>query len=149
MNQRVSGTLVRNYMTDKMVTVSQGLSMLEIANVMAKSNISSVALTDERDRISGILTERDIVRAVANGSAPNKTQASSVMWPTLISISDQAHIEDAAKVMIKNGVRHLLVSDRLNQLIVGIITATDLARYLKDSMGEDETVASEVWQLFF
>ena len=145
----MSGTLVKDYMTTKMVTVSQSLSIFDVANVLVNNNISSVALTDERNRISGILTERDIVRAVAKDSSLNKTPASAMMWPSLVSIAEDAHIEDSAKLMAMNGVRHLLVSDRLTQHIVGIITVTDLARYLKKTLGEDEFVASEVWQLFF
>jgi len=149
MSQRIDGTLVKDYMTSKMVTVNQDLSISDIANVMVNKNISSVALTDERHRISGILTERDIVKAVAKGSVLKNSPASSMKWPSLVSISDDAHIEDAAKLMAINGIRHLLVSDRLTQHIVGIITVTDLARYLKGTLGEDEIVASEVWQLFF
>jgi predicted transcriptional regulator len=149
MSQRVGGTLVKDYMSTKTVTVNQDRSISDIANVMVNKNISSVALTDERDRISGILTERDIVKAVSNGSVLNNTPASSVKWPSIVSISDDAHIEDAAKLMAVNEIRHLLVSDRLTQHIVGIITVTDLAKYLKGTLGDGEIVASEVWQLFF
>lgn len=149
MNQLTRGRLVKDYMTTRMVTVNEDRSISDIATMMLNKNISSVALTDERERISGILTERDIVRAVSNGSTLNNTPASAIKWPSLISISDDAHIEDAAKLMVVNGIRHLLVSERLTQHIVGIITVTDLAKYLKGTFGDDEIVASEVWQLFF
>jgi CBS domain-containing protein len=58
-------------------------------------------------------------------------------------------IEEAAKIMARQKVRHLLVEDSSGNNIVGIITATDLARYLKQKSQSGELPASEVWEIFF
>ena len=116
---------------------------------MVERNISSVALTDDKDSIVGILTERDIVKVVTNGVEPKGVTASSLMTNPVVSIGKDTPIEDAARIMALKNIRHLMVTDPSNQKIIGIITVTDLARYLKQNLADEEIVASEVWQLFF
>ena len=141
---------VQDYMNAKMVMRDSKASLLELAKAMVDSNVSSVAITDEEEnnnkKIIGILTERDIVRSSANGAAPNAIPAGSLISSPIISVRKDQPIEEAALVMIRNKVRHLLVEDspspspsppaRNEGVIIGIITATDLARYLKKRIKE-------------
>lgn len=149
MAQRNVDALVKDYMTTELATIDQRKSILEVAKKMVKKNISSLAMTDEDDRIAGIVTERDIVNVVTNGIAPDKVPASSLMTRPLVSIRSNSHIEDAAKTMASNRVRHLMVTDPHSGQVVGIITVTDLARYLKQNLTDEEIATSEVWHLFF
>jgi signal-transduction protein with cAMP-binding, CBS, and nucleotidyltransferase domain len=149
MAQRNVDALVEDYTTTTLVTISQRQSVLEVAKRMVERSISSIAITDEEDRIVGIVTERDIVNAITSRVAPDKAPASSLMTRPLVSITSNSHIEDAARTMISNRVRHLMVTDPHSCQVVGIITVTDLARYLKQNMTDEEIAASEVWQLFF
>ena len=168
-----------------MVMRSSKSSVLELAKVMIDSDVSSVAITDEEEnnnnnnnkKVIGILTERDIVKSIAEGASPNAIIAASLISSPIISVRKDQPIEEAALVMIRNKVRHLLVEDSPSPppahnggVIVGIITATDLARYLKKRMKEttvstttaaaredvkeqqsssEQLLLSEAWELYF
>lgn len=136
-------------MTTKMVTTSEKDSVLQIARIMADRGISSVAITNDGKRIKGILTERDIISAIAKGIPPDGVTSGSLMSQPVVAIDKGTSVEDAARVMAQKKLRHLLVEDAVTREIVGIITVTDLARYLKRSLTDEELIASEVWELFF
>lgn len=149
MAQKNGDALVEDYMTTRMITINQKSSVLEVAKRMVERNISSVAITDEKDRIAGILTERDIVKVLAKGVPANGVTASSLMTRPVESISKDSPIEDAARTMALKNIRHLTVKDPNSQQVIGIITLTDLARYLKQNITYEDIGASEVWELFF
>lgn len=176
---------VQDSMNTRMVMRSSKSSVLELAKVMIDSDVSSVAITDEEEnnnnnnnnkKVIGILTERDIVKSIAEGASPNAIIADSLISSPIISVRKDQPIEEAALVMIRNKVRHLLVEDSPSPppahnggVIVGIITATDLARYLKKRMKEttvtttaaaredlkeqqsssEQLLLSEAWELYF
>ncbi len=149
MAQKNNGATVADYMTTKMITMGWKDSVLDAAKRMMERNISSIAITDDKDRIIGILTERDVVKAVANGVPPSGITAGSLMSYPVVSIEKGSSVEDAARVIGQKKLRHLLVEDANNQDIIGIITVTDLARYLKRNLADEDLAASEVWELFF
>ena len=166
-------------MNTKMVMRDSKASVFELAKVMVDWGVSSVAITDEEDqnnnnnkKVIGILTERDIVKSVAKGAPPDggggSITAGSIMSSPILSIRKGQPIEEAALLMIRNKVRHLLVEDPdARNVVIGIISTTDLARYLKKRMKqatadrEDEkeeqqpsssssqVLLSEAWELYF
>ena len=165
---------VADYMNAKMVMRDSKASVLELAKVMVDWNVSSIAIADDEqnNKVIGILTERDIVKSIAKGASPDGITAGSLMSSPILSIRKDQPIEEAALIMIRNKVRHLLVEDPAahNRAITGIITTTDLARYLKKRMKEtsitaasredekeeqqqqqssSELLLSEVWELYF
>jgi predicted transcriptional regulator len=144
-------TSVQDYMNARMVMRDSKASVLEFAKVMVDWNVSSVAITDEEqnNKIIGILTELDIVKSIAKGVPPEGIAASSIMSSSILSVRKDQPIEEAALIMIRNKVRHLLVEDSSSSssaqnggVIIGIITTTDLARYLKKRMKEATITAA-------
>ena len=182
---------VEHYMSSELVMLEPRSSISEVAKVMVDLNVSSVAIIRREEeeeehhgserqqnnkQVIGILTERDIVRSVARGVSPDRiTVGSLISSSPILSILKDRPVEEAALLMMRNKVRHLLVKDPANNEVVGIITTTDLARYLRKRMkeitqvatGEDyespgqqeqqeesprtssETLLSEVWELYF
>jgi signal-transduction protein with cAMP-binding, CBS, and nucleotidyltransferase domain len=151
---------VEDYANTQMVMRSSKASISEVAKAMVDWSISSVAITDEESKkVIGILTERDIVKSIAKGVPPDGITAGSLMSSPILSIRSDQPIEEAALLMIRNKVRHILVEDPARNRVIGIITTTDLARYLKHRMkqtaaGENEKEQSsellaEVWELYF
>jgi CBS domain-containing protein len=154
---------LEDYMNTRMVRRDSKASVLEVAKAMVDWNISSVAITDDEEskKVVGILTERDIVKSIAKGVPPDGITAGSLMSSPILSIRNDQPIEEAALLMIRNKVRHLLVEDPARQRVIGIITTTDLARYLKQRMKESASredekeqqssseLLAEVWELYF
>jgi CBS domain-containing protein len=99
-------------MSKKLIKLNADSSALEVAKMMSEYKVSSVILTDGQDKIVGIITERDLVREIcAKDLLSSETPVISVMSKLLplITIGKNSSIEEAAAMMIKNGVRHLPV----------------------------------------
>jgi signal-transduction protein with cAMP-binding, CBS, and nucleotidyltransferase domain len=135
-------TLVEDYMTTTTVTMNFKNSVLDVAKRMLAENISSIAITDDEGGIVGILTERDMIKIVANELPPGGISAMSLMSFPTVNVKKNAPIEEAAKIMTTKKLRHLIVEDTYSKDVVGIITATDLARYLKQKSGTGEVPSS-------
>lgn len=148
-NKAAEDNLVEDYMTTTTVTMNFKNSVLDIAKKMLAQNISSVPITDDEGEIIGILTERDVIKIVANELPPGGISAMSLMSFPTVKIKEKAPIEEAAKIMATKKLRHLIVEDTYGTRVVGVITVTDLARYLKQKSKTEELSASEVWELFF
>lgn len=158
---------VEDYMNTRMVMCDSKATVSELAKVMVDWNVSSVAITEEEEnnkKVIGILTERDIIKSIAKGIPPDGITAGSIMSSPILSIRKDQPIEDAALLMIRNKVRHLLVDDPAapaHNGVIGIVTTTDLARYLKkrikQTAREDEEeqqtssklLLSDAWELYF
>ena len=143
-------TLVEDYMNTTTVTMNFKSSVLDIAKKMLAENISSVPITDDEGEIVGILTERDMIKIIANELPPSGISAMSLMSFPTVMVKKNAPIEEAAKIMTTKKLRHLIVQDTYSNDVVGIITATDLAKYLREKTKTGEVaVTSEAWEVFF
>ncbi|MEO9295682.1 MAG: CBS domain-containing protein [Nitrososphaera sp.] len=124
---------VEDIMSKKLVSVDADSSAQEAAQAMAKKGVSSVILKDG-GKIVGIITERDLARNVcAKDGTASKTPATAIMSAPVQTVNKSAEVEVAAKLMVDSGVRHLAVEDAEHN-IVGMVTTTDLARYLRKKL---------------
>jgi CBS domain-containing protein len=131
-------------MTEKLVTITESSSAQEAAIKMTENNISSLVVTNGNNKSVGIVTERDLVTRVCVHDASSKnTTLENIMSSPLVTIDALSSVEVAADIMSQNGVRHLLVvKDEDISKPLGIITSSDFARYLKESLNLDETKAT-------
>ena len=98
-------------------------SLTDIANRMRSSRASAVAIMEDI-RLIGIITERDLVRAVAEGLDPRTTVVSDCMTQSPHTIAADEPASTAAERMIELGVRHLPVIK--DGRVVGVVSARDL-----------------------
>ena len=85
----------------------------------------------------GIITERDLVRRViAENKNPATTKIGDIMSDPLISVGPEATVSNIATIMYKNGIRRLPVIEEGR--LLGIVTATDLARTMQRESEKDE-----------
>jgi CBS domain-containing protein len=140
-------TLVRDYMSNRLVTIDSDTTAFEIANRMLEKQVSAVIVVDS-GKPTGILTERDLTRQViAKDNPPGKTPATAIMSTPLISIDKDSPIERAAEAMVKNGIRHLAVQD--GNKIVGMITTTDFSRYVKAELLDKERISHPILEVLY
>jgi CBS domain-containing protein len=89
----------------------------------AKRVGSAIVLTDESP---GILSERDVLRAVADGADPTVATVGDYMtWNAIVATSEWDTME-AARTMLEHGFRHLVVIDGASSTEVGILSIRDL-----------------------
>jgi CBS domain-containing protein len=106
------------------VTAHPGQTLRQLAATMTEAQCSAVLL-ELRDGSRAIVTERDIVRAVAQGASTDQVWATDVMSRELVEIDADTTIGDAAEVMTEAGIRHLVVTDSETGHF-GIISIRDL-----------------------
>lgn len=120
---------IERYMNPRLVTIDSKSNAKDIAKVMDQNNVSSIVITGDNSEIIGIFTERDMVKIISRNLQPDKIIAIS---PPVIYIDKDMSVDQASEIMMKNKVRHLLVRDPTSKEIVGIMTNTDLVRYLRN-----------------
>ena len=116
--------LVRDVMSKAVKVVRPDTSMKEVVATMNKFSIGSIVVV-QAERPVGIITERDILRRLVEPClAPETLRAREVMTSPVITISENASIDEAAKHMTKKRIKRLLVVD--NEKLAGILTYTDI-----------------------
>lgn len=93
------------------------------ATMMRTGRFGSVAVY-EQDRLAGILTETDIVRAVAEHRDPETTRLSEYMSSNPVTADPEEESSDAAERMVAGGFRHLPVVE--HGRLIGMVSARDL-----------------------
>ena len=142
-------TKIGDLMTEKLETIETSLSAQEAAMKMRDRNVSSLVVIDANSKTVGIITERDLVRKVCVHDASSKdTSVRDIMSDALVTTDAISEVGVAADIMIQNQVRHLLVvkDDDINKPL-GIITPSDLARYLKENLDIDDVNATIIKSL--
>ena len=115
---------VDRHMSRDLLTVEAGLPVVAVAQRMAERNVGAV-LVMEDGRLAGIMTERDLMRAVARGLGDG-TLVSECMTAGPDTIAPDDTIEHAAVLMIHGGYRHLPVVD--GDEVVGVLSIRDLVQ---------------------
>jgi signal-transduction protein with cAMP-binding, CBS, and nucleotidyltransferase domain len=117
---------IKELITRPPVTISSSASLKDCAKLMRKENVGSLLVFDG-DTPKGIITERDIIQAIAD-DYPLETPASKVMSTNLITADASTEVGDAALLMTNHKIRHLVVTE--GGKIIGVISLRDVARSL-------------------
>jgi CBS domain-containing protein len=105
------------------VSVAPGESVRHAARAMAGHEVgSSLVLVGER--LAGILTERDVLHAVAKDTDLDATPAETIMTSDVVTVSPDWEVYEAAAEMADRRIRHLVVSE--NDRVVGVVSVRDL-----------------------
>lgn len=121
---------VREHMSRNLLSVEPGDTITQVAKRMVERNLGAVLVFDG-GRLAGIMTERDLMRAVARGLSGEAVVADYMTkHPETIEPDDTT--QQAAVLMIHGGFRHLPVVE--GDDVVGILSIRDLMRVtLEDS----------------
>jgi CBS domain-containing protein len=114
---------VRDVMTPATVTESRTDSLRAAAARMWREQTGSLLVT-EGGRLAGIITERDVLRAVALGADPDRSSVDEVMTAEVFSVSPDTQLQEAAREMATRWIRHLpVVADGA---ILGMVSMRDV-----------------------
>jgi len=119
-------TQLRDIMTEDLLSVAPEDTLGEVATKMTERGVGSVVVSDF-GRIIGVLTERDIMRAVAARTHSSEARVREWMTADPITAAAATSVEDAAQTMLDNGFRHLPVVD--GDRAVGIVSIRDVAAW--------------------
>jgi CBS domain-containing protein len=116
---------VRSLFNPTVVRLGPDASLSEAASLMRVTEFGSV-LVCEDDRLIGILTETDVVRAIAARCDPTSTSVSDYMSRDPVTVEPKDDSIVAAELMASNGFRHLPVLQ--HGRLIGMVSARDLLR---------------------
>ena len=122
--------LIGNHMSRDLLSVGADERIADTARRMVDRGVGAVLVMDG-ERLAGILTERDVLRAVAEGQAEDaRVGERMTRHPETVEASEST--EHAASLMSHGGFRHLPVTE--GDAVVGIVSIRDLMRVvLEDS----------------
>jgi CBS domain-containing protein len=107
-----------------MLTVSPSDTLYHAARMMADRDVGSAVVIDA-EKVAGIVTERDILRAAGKGVEFGGTKVSDVMTTDVTAGEPGWDVITAVKTMTEGGFRHLLIVDAEDDP-VGIVSVRDL-----------------------
>jgi CBS domain-containing protein len=118
---------VEDLMTKDVLTVEPSDTIGEAAEKMHDANVGAVIVVEDMVRVVGIVTERDLMRAVAQRARAAEARVRQWMTADPLTIDPETSIDDAAKIMFENNFRHLPVVKDGRPL--GIVSLRMLSRW--------------------
>ena len=126
--------LLRDVAIRHLVTVDQNASLRRAAQVMTDRGVGCAVVID-KEQVAGIITERDILHAVAQSQNVDETKVETVMTRDVISGAPGWDLLRAVNTMTAGGFRHLLVSEMNDP--IGIVSMRDLLDTMAEMVADD------------
>jgi CBS domain-containing protein len=138
---------VADLMSSPPATCNPDDDIATVAKQMTKQGVSSLIVIDSAKRPLGIITEKDLVgKVLARGEFLKRLKASDIMTSNLLTVAAGAFYYEALLTMVRNKVKHLVVTD--HKEVLGIVTIRDLiisrstgALSIVNSIEEQDTIA--------
>ena len=129
---------VRDIMQKNVITIQENKSALDAAKLISEKDISFLVIVKDEKPI-GVITERDFVRKIAvQDKQASLTPLSEIMSYKFRWVKPSTEIEDAVQKMLNHNIRRLIVLE--DEKLVGVITQTDLADFLRSKLLIEGTV---------
>ena len=135
---------VRDVMTQAMVTESRDDSLRSAAERMWRQQTGSLIIAED-GQMAGIITERDVLRAVALGADPDKTSVDDAMTVEVYTVLPDMQLQDAAREMAARWIRHLPVVE--DGQLLGVVSMRDVTGVFAAMAGGQVRVEHEFDQL--
>lgn len=114
---------VRVYAADAVITIPPDATLHAVADELAGDQVGVLVVGSMHD-VEGVISERDVVRAVAEGRDPQETTARELASRKVVWCDPTATVHEVAELMMEEYVRHVLLGE--DNRLVGIVSARDL-----------------------
>jgi CBS domain-containing protein len=119
--------LVRDAMSRNVLVIRPDHTVAEAAQLMLGRHVGAAVVVDDGLPGPGIVTERDVMRAVGDGRDATTTTVREVMTFDARTATTSWDLDTAAAEMVRNNFRHLLVVDERGDL-AGVVSMRDIVR---------------------
>lgn len=117
---------VRDAMSELVVTVGPTHTLRDAARAMSARHVGAAVVLDEDGGGPGILTERDILDALASGADPDSEIVGLHVTTDAVVADPGWSLEDAATTMVRGNFRHLVVTE--GGQVIGVLSVRDVLR---------------------
>jgi len=129
---------IKDIMEKNVITIEHDKTALNAACLISEKDVSFLVIMKDGLPI-GVLSESDFVRRLAaNDKKSSEMQISDIMSRKFRWVDPSTTIEDAIQKMLNNNIRRLIVLE--DEKLVGVITQTDLAGFLRNKLLVDGTI---------
>lgn len=130
--------LAKDLMTPKPKCCSPETGLTDVAKLMVDADCGEIPVVDGANKLVGVVTDRDIVcRVVAKGKNPATATAGECMSQPVVSVTEDATLDEVVSAMEDNQIRRVPVVDA-SGCCCGIISQADVA------LAADETETGEM-----
>ena len=134
---------VKECMCKEVSCVKPETTICDVAKVMLDKHVGCVPVCDEKNRVVGLVTDRDLIlRSLACEKDIKQTPVSEVMTTKIYNVAPDAELSEAEKIMCECQVRRVPVVE--NDILVGIITVGDLANNQNVSSEEISNTVEQI-----
>jgi CBS domain-containing protein len=139
MIEKTVGNVIKAKDLQEIITVPASAKVSDAVTLMSRKSVGAVVIGNPAGPVEGIFTERDLMRRVVDeGRDAKATPIAAVMSREVRRVPPTATVEDALRLMVVHGYRHLLVED--GGKVRGLISIRDLMSWM---ILPDEGVAHE------
>jgi CBS domain-containing protein len=114
---------VRDVASSAVVAVGPAQSLRDATQLMAKHRVGS-AVVQDAEQLVGILTERDVLIAVASGTEPDAVTVQDIMTADVVTVGPDWDLVEAAREMARRRIRHLVVYE--GGQLLGVLSVRDV-----------------------
>ena len=125
-----SGTIneILDYKGAKVWSISPDATVFEAIQMMSDKNVGALLVT-EKEKLVGIISERDYTRKVAlKGKSSKELKVREIIPDRVLSVTPAHTIEGCMRLMTEQRVRHLPVIDR--EKLIGVVSIGDLVNWI-------------------
>ena len=122
--------LVSSVMKSAVKSVRENDTIQQACKAMIENDVGSVIVVGESGEPAGIITEKDIVRRLAEKPVASDAYSGVIMNKPVVTIHPNASVRDALQAMQSKDIRRLLVVSDDGKSVVGIITVKDIFRFI-------------------
>jgi CBS domain-containing protein len=123
-------TRVEDVMTRKVITLRPDQTFADTVNLMAKHSLRHFLVVESTARLVGVISDRDILRAVARTRDWNTSYVRQFMSRDVVAVKPDTKLSFATGMMLSKRINCLPVVDD-NGVVCGIITSTDLLKVFR------------------
>lgn len=121
---------VREGMSPTVLTVGPGHTLRAVARLMSQREVGAAVVLDPDSPGPGIITERDILRALGSDQDPDREPVADHLTRNVVYAAPDWSLEEAAAAMVQGGFRHLIVLE--GSEIAGVLSVRDIVRCWTD-----------------
>ena len=112
---------------DFVATVSPDASVADLTAALTEHKVGALVVSTDGRTITGIVSERDVVKALARGSAALDSPVSAIMTSQVFTAPPDTHVDELMAIMTERRFRHIPVTGE-DGLLIGIVSIGDVVK---------------------